>query len=300
MSSWQFYLVKMIFRLQRLINPPSGVLDVAKERAELEGLGRSFKTKIELSCTPLEVNKVPAEWVLTPQASAERVILYFHGGGYNSGSLNSHRSLVANIAQAAKARLLNVDYRMAPEHPFPAAVEDATASYRWLLENQVSPQSIIVAGDSAGGGLALALLVKLRDAALPLPAAAVCLSPWTDLACSGPSWKENVKKDLLLEPRSILASAQLYLGGADPRTPLASPLYADLHHLPPILIQVGSDEMILSDAKGFTERARAAGVDVTLEVWQGMQHVWQLAVNILPESRQAIEKIGQFIVGHVA
>jgi len=299
MASWQFKLIKLFFRVRRVINPPAGKLDVARERADTESMAANFPTRIEFTCTPLEVNQVPAEWIMPSAASADRVILYFHGGSYNSGSLESHRSHVANIAHAAKARLLNIDYRLAPEHPFPAAVEDATASYRWLLENQVEPHSIIVAGDSAGGGLTLVLLVKLRDAQLPLPAAAVCLSPWTDLTCSGASWKANVRKDLMLDSRSILESAQLYVGKADPRTPLASPLYADFTGLPPILIQVGSHELILSDSTGVAERAKVAGVEMTLEVWEEMQHEWQFAANMLPEARQALQHIGQFVESHL-
>lgn len=295
MPSWQSYLIKTIFRLRRIFNPPPGFLDVEKARAETEALAANFKTKIALTCTPVDVNKVPAEWITTPETSAERVILYLHGGSYNSGSIESHRSLTANIANAARARALIIDYRLAPEYPFPAAVDDAISAYRWLLENQFSPKHIIVAGDSCGGGLALSLLISLRDADEPLPAAVVCLSPWTDLTCTGESWATNIKNDIMLDPGALLHSAQVYLGGSDPRTPLASPLFADLKDLPPILIQVGSEELILSDATRFAEQARGAGVEVTLEVWDGMQHEWHFAANILPEGRQAIERIGQFI-----
>jgi len=295
MPSWQSNLIKTIFRLRRIFNPPTGVLDVEKARAETEALASNFKTKVELVCTPVEINKVPAEWIVTPKASEDSVILYLHGGSYNSGSINSYRSLVANIADSAEARALIIDYRLAPENPFPAAVEDAIAAYRWLLENQFNPDQIVVAGDSCGGGLALSLLISLREANEPLPTAAVCLSPWTDLTCTGESWKTNAGNDIMLDPGAILESARLYLGELDPKTPLASPLFADLRHLPPILIQVGSDEFILSDSTRFAEEAQAAGVDVSLEVWEGMQHEWHFAANILPEGRQAIDRIGQFI-----
>jgi monoterpene epsilon-lactone hydrolase len=295
MPSWQFQLIKIIFQIRRILHPATGVLDVTRERAETETLATNFKTKLPLTFTPVEVNTVPGEWVAMPEMSTESVILYFHGGSYNSGSLASHRSLVAEIAHAAKVRLLHIAYRLAPEHPFPAAVEDATSSYHWLLEHGFCPDQIIVAGDSAGGGLALALLVSLRDSGDPLPAGAVCLSPWTDLTCTGATWKTNVKKELLIDPGSLRASAQVYLGSTDPRSPLASPLFADLHNLPPILIQVGSDELLLSDAQGFAERAQAAGVNVTLQVWDGMQHEWQFGTNYLPESRKAVARIGEFI-----
>ena len=295
MPSLQFRLIKTIFQLRRLLNPPTGLLDVEKERAETEALAANFKTKLELTCISVHANKVPAEWIITPKTSADRVILYLHGGSYNSGSITSHRSLAANIANAAKARALIIDYRLAPEYPFPAAVEDARAAYRWLLENQFSPDHIIVAGDSCGGGLALSLLISLRDEQQPLPAAAVCLSPWTNLTCTGESWETNLKKDLMLDSGALIKSARLYLGGSDPRMPLASPLYADLKGLPPLLIQVGSEELFLSDATRFAEQAQAAGVKVTLQVWKGMQHEWHFAANILPEGRQAIEQIGQYI-----
>lgn len=295
MPSWQFRLIKPIFQLRRLFNPPTGMLDVEKERAETEALAANFKTKIELTCIPVNANEVPAEWITTATAPADRVILYLHGGSYNSGSIASHRSLAANIVHAAKTRALIIGYRLAPEYRFPAAVEDAKAAYRWLLENQFSADHIIVAGDSCGGGLALSLLISLRDEERPLPAAAVCLSPWTNLACTGESWETNLTKDIMIDPGVLRKSAQLYLGESDPRTPLASPLYADLKGLPPILIQVGSEELLLSDATCFAEQAQAAGIKVTLQVWKGMQHEWHFAANILPEGRQAIEDIGQFI-----
>jgi acetyl esterase/lipase len=275
------------------------MLDVERERAESEALAQNFRTKIKLTCIPVSANGVPAEWITTTATSTERVILYFHGGSFNSGSIMSHRSLAANIAHAAKARALIIDYRLAPEYPFPAAVEDAKTAYQWLLENHVNPNNIIVAGDSCGGGLALSLLIALRDEELPLPAAAVCLSPWMDLTCTGESWETNRRKDIMLDPGALRKSAQLYLGESDPRTPLASPLYGDLRRLSPILIQVGSSELLLSDAKCFAEQAQAAGTKVTLQVWKGMQHEWHFAANILPEAKQAIQQIGQFIQAQI-
>lgn len=295
MPSWQFRLIKTIFQIRRLLNPPTGMLDVEKARAEGDALAANFRTKIELTCIPVIANGVPAEWITTPATSADRVILYLHGGSYNSGSIASHRSLAANIAHAAKTRALIIGYRLAPEDRFPAAVEDAKAAYRWLLENHFSADHIIIAGDSCGGGLALSLLISLRDEKQPLPAAAVCLSPWTNLACTGESWETNLKRDIMIDPGELKKSAQLYLGETDPRTPFASPLYADLKGLPTILIQVGSEEILLSDATCFAKQAQAAGSKVTLLVWKDMQHEWHFAANILPEGRQAIEQIGQFI-----
>lgn len=295
MASWQGKLVKGIFWFRRVLKPPPKTLDVAASRQENEALAAQFKTHLPLDCTPVDASGVPAEWVLPPAAGPQRVVLYLHGGAYNSGSIRSHRSLAANIAQAAKARALVLDYRLAPEHRFPAPVDDAVQAYSWLLSGGVPSDQVVVAGDSAGGGLVVALFLRLRELGKPLPQAGVCLSPWTDLVCQGESWTKNLRKDLMLPPGPIRESARLYLAGADPRNPLASPLYADLAGLPPLLIQVGSDELILSDATGLAERARAAGVPVTLQVWDGMQHEWHFAAGLIPESRQAIEAIGTFI-----
>jgi acetyl esterase/lipase len=295
MASWQCRFLKLYYRLQRLLHRPTGELDVSKERAKLEALAGKFESKIDVQHTPVTASGVPAEWLAPPNALAGYVILYLHGGGYTGGSVRSHRSLAANVARAARAKVLVVDYRLAPEHPFPAAVDDAVAAYRWLLTNNVAPHQIVVAGDSAGGGLALATLVALRDEDEPLPAAGVCLSPWTDLAATGESWHTKAKADLILDPGALLKGAQLYLGGVDPRTPLASPLYADLTELPPLLIQVATNEILLSDSTRLAEKARAAGVDVTLEIWPGLLHVWQFAGSAIPEAQRAIDRIGAFI-----
>lgn len=299
MPSWQAHLLKIFFRLRRITKPGAGILDIDKSRSELEALAAKFKTKIELDCTAVEIKKIPAEWISTPEASDDSVILYLHGGSYHSGSINSHRSLAANIGDSAGARVLIIDYRLAPENPYPAAVEDTLTAYQWLLENQYSPDRIALVGDSAGGGLVLSLLVNLRDRNQPLPAAAVCLSPWTDLTCSGESWKTNAHRDIMLDPKSALESAKLYLRETDPRTPLASPLYADLKGLPPILIQVGTDEVIFSDAENFAKKAHAAKVDLILDMWDGMQHEWHFAANFMPEGQHAIERIGRFIWRHI-
>jgi len=298
LQSWQSRIIKFIFRLRRILNPPTGVLDVEKSRAETEALAAKFKTKKDITCTPITLKNIPAQWIIPSGTLANSAILYFHGGSYNSGSIKSHTSLAANIANSAKTRALIIDYRLAPENPFPAAVEDANIAYQWLLSNGYSSDQIVVAGDSCGGGLAISLLIYLRDTNKPLPAAAVCLSPWTDLTCTGDSWETNVKNDIMLDPVATLESAKLYLGEVDPRTPLASPLYANLEFIPPILIQVGSDEFILSDATCLAEKAQAADVEVILEVWEGMQHEWHFAANFLPEGQQAIDRIGEFIINN--
>jgi acetyl esterase/lipase len=288
-------VLKAYLRVQRLFSRPKDELDVQKERSELEALAGMFKPLSVIQCSPLVVRHVPAEWIVPSKLSTDRVLLYLHGGSYNAGSINSHRSLAANIAAAANARVLIIDYRLAPEHPYPAAVDDATAAYEWLLDNGHAPGEIIIAGDSAGGGLTMALLVHLRDKGKPLPALAICLSPWTDLAGAGQSLQTRAKADIILDAGNLSKSAQAYLGGADPRAPLASPLYADLKGLPPLLIQVGSDEILLSDSTELAERAKGAGVNVTLEIWEPMQHDWHFAASFVPEGRQAIARIGEFV-----
>jgi acetyl esterase/lipase len=238
---------------------------------------------------------VPAEWVVAPGADARRVILYLHGGGYTIGSINTHRELAARLSRAAAARVLVIDYRLAPEHPHPAAVDDATAAYRWLLANGVDPARIVVAGDSAGGGLTVATLVALRDAHTPLPAAGVCLSPWVDLEGSGESMTTKAAVDPMVQRDGLLKMAAAYLAGQDARTPLAAPLYANLSGLPPLLIQVGTAETLLDDSTRLAERARKAGVNVTLDPWEDMIHVFQAFATYLPEARQAIDRIGEFV-----
>jgi epsilon-lactone hydrolase len=271
---------------------------VAEMRANFAEAMSAFQAAPDVTSTQVDAGGVSAEWIIPPGAEETRVVLYLHGGGYVVGSINTHRDLMARIARAAGARALGIDYRLAPEHPFPAAVEDATAAYRWLVSHGTAPARIAIAGDSAGGGLTLDTLIALRDAGEPLPAAAACLSPWVDLQGIGASMTSKAAVDPFVQKEMIQFMAQQYLGDRDPRTPLAAPLYADLQGLPPLLIQVGTAEVLLDDATRIAERARAAGVEVSLEVWDDMIHVWQLFAPILPEGQQAIEHISAFIRAH--
>lgn len=296
--SWQAVALKTIFRAKGFFFPSGEELDIPQKRAVLEGYTKVFKPPGNVGVTRLDADGVPAAWIIPPGLETKRTLLYLHGGGYNAGSITSHLPLTGSLALTAKARVLAIDYRLAPEHAFPAAVEDALAAYRWLLKGSAQANQIVVAGDSAGGGLTLSLLLSLREKGLPLPAAGVCLSPWTDLTCSGGSWETNATIDFMLKRVTTLKAAKLYLGDADPRSPLASPLFADLAGLPPLLIQVGSEEVLLSDSTLFADKASLAGVDVALENWKGMQHVWQYSVNMLPEARQAVNQIGKFIIQH--
>jgi acetyl esterase/lipase len=294
MHSWQSYLLKCIFQLKHNLFDRPGKLDVNKDRRELDAMARHFKPLASMQYSPVKANGVPAEWITPQGISSSRAILYIHGGSFNAGSIISHRPLAANIASACRARALIIDYRLAPEFPYPAAQQDCLAAYEWLLQNGYSPDQVAVMGDSAGGLLTLTLLLQLRDLGKPMPALAACLSPATDMTFSGDTWTSNRKKDFMLDRRNIQACGDIYLRGFDPFSPLVSPLYADLHNLPPILIQVGSDEVLLSDCTRFVEKAKQVGVPATLEVWDGMQHVWQYAARFLPEAREAIQNIGRF------
>ena len=247
-----------------------------------------------VTCTPVEAGGVSAEWSVADGADQDKVILYVHGGGYVMGSAGSHRDMTGRLSQAAGARVLSLNYRLAPEHPFPAPVDDAVAAYRWLLGQGIQASNMAIAGDSAGGGLALAALLAIRDAGEPVPAAGIGISPWVDMEGTGESMTTRAAVDPVVQKEGLLGMAKLYLGGADPKNPLAAPLHANLAGLPPLLIQVGDSETLLNDATRITERARKADVDVTLKIWDEMPHVWHLFAPILPEGQQAIEEIGTF------
>jgi acetyl esterase/lipase len=238
---------------------------------------------------------VSADRVITPASRPNRHVLYLHGGAYRLGAPSTYRHFTWRIASAAQARVMVIDYRLAPEHPFPAALEDAVSYYCWLLAEGADPRQIAVIGDSAGGGLALALLLKLRDSGLPLPAAAVVLSPWTDLALTGASITLNAKFDAMVHAEDVPKFAADYLAGADPRHPYASPLYGDPTGLPPTLIQVGSEEVLRDDAVRMAERMQRAHCQAELQLWPGMPHVWHLFAPILPEAREAIVEISKFL-----
>ena len=257
-----------------------------------------FPTPKDVRFEPAMADGVPVHWMVPPEASDDRTVLYLHGGGYMIGSVVDYREMVPRIARAAQARALTVDYRLAPEHPHPAAVEDAVTAYRWLLANGGTAETTIVAGDSAGGGLAIATLVSLKDQGVALPAGCVSISPWVDLEMTGVSIEGNAGVDPLVSKDFLVSFAQAFLQGQDPKTPLAAPLHADLSGLPPILIQVGSIEVLLDDAKRLAERAKAAGTEAKLEVVEGVPHVWHWYGSFLAEARNSINRIGDFVRRH--
>jgi monoterpene epsilon-lactone hydrolase len=246
----------------------------------------------------LQVAGTPAEWFRREDAAQGPVILYLHGGGFGLGSIETHRDLVARICRAARASALVLDYRLAPEHKFPAQLEDALCAYQWLLDEHIDPRRLVIAGDSAGGGLTLSTLLKLRDVGHPLPACAVALSPWVDLEQTGSTLDANERFDYISR-RALNQYARRFIDPTQLKNPLAASLHADLSGLPPLLIQVGSAEVLLDDSRRVAERAKAAGVDVTLRVWEDMIHVWHLFAFMAPQGVAAIEEIGAFIREHV-
>lgn len=239
--------------------------------------------------------EIPCEWIQLEQVSAKPVLIYLHGGGYIFGGLDSHRDIAWRLAEAGDVRVLNVDYRLAPEHPFPAALEDAIECYKWLLACGISPNQVAIGGDSAGGGLALATLVNIKNLGLPMPNCAILLSPWTDLSTSGDSIQANAESDAILTPGALKAMADHYLGERDRKAPLASPLFADLSGLPAIFIQASESEILLSDAQRLETKILAAGGEAKLETWPKMPHVWQVLAARIPEGKAAIMKLGEFL-----
>jgi acetyl esterase/lipase len=238
---------------------------------------------------------VKGEKLLPKNGVEKRMILYLHGGAYVSGSPRTHRSLVSEIAWRAKAYALVPEYRLAPEHPHPAALDDVLKVYLWILEQGYAPSKVVVMGDSAGGGLAIALLQVLKKKGIPLPACAACLSPWTDLSCSGLSMKTNRKKDPMAKWELCLIRARKYAGDLDLKTPSLSPLFGDLSGLPPLLLQVGREEILLDDSTRLAENAKEAGTPVKLEIWENVIHVWHFLYRTLTQGQKAIESIALFV-----
>jgi epsilon-lactone hydrolase len=269
--------------------------DYVRRRKDIDARGLAYGLAGDVAVETVSANGVAAEWTATPGAARDAAILYLHGGGYVIGSLDSHRHLVAEAGRAANTVALALDYRLAPEHPFPAPVEDTVAAYRYLLGQGFKPARIALAGDSAGGGLVVAAMVAIRDAGLAQPGCGWALSPWIDMEALGGSMETKAAADPMVQKPGILDMARLYLGGADPRSPLAAPLYADLAGLAPLLIQVGAAETLLDDAIRLAQRAGAADVRVDLQVWPEMVHVWPLFWPELAAGKRALDAAGGFI-----
>lgn len=244
--------------------------------------------------SPLREDRIRGEWIVGDR-SERGAVLYVHGGGYVACSAATHRPITAGLARRTRRRIMALDYRLAPEHRFPAALDDTVAAYRWLLDQGVAPRALALAGDSAGGGLVLATLVRLRDEGVPLPSCAVGFSPWTDLAGTGASLQLNDGRCAMFRPRNIPDFARAYLGSASPLNPYASPVYADLRGLPPLFLQVESTELLLDDARRVHDKVREAGGVSRLEVVDGVFHGWQMLDGFVPEATQALDQASAFM-----
>jgi acetyl esterase/lipase len=288
--------LKMILDFVRS-NPVAAKGSIEQRRSEFQSALAQFQPAADVIRQAVDAGGVPAEWITAPGAQQEKVIYYLHGGGYTMGSIGTHREVVSRLSRAARVRALLIDYRLAPENRFPAALEDAKAGYRWLLSTGVQPNELVIAGESAGGGLTVATLMTLRDSHVPLPAAGICMSPWVDMECLGKSMVTNSSVDPIVRQDDLTMNAEAYLGEADRRTPLAAPIYGNLKGLPPLLIQVGTAETLFDDATRLAERARLDGVDVVFEPWDEMIHMWHM-FPMLPEGDQAIERIAEFMRQH--
>ena len=265
-------------------------------RRFLDKLSAMTTLSKEFKIENINIDGTAAEWISAPNSRNDKVILYLHGGGYVAGTINMYRDMASRIAKSTQARVLIIDYRLAPENEvFPAALEDAIKAYQWLINDQKIPSNnIIISGDSAGGGLTLATLLNLRDKKIELPAAAMCLSPWTDLTISGNTINSKADLDPFISPDALKFYAKTALMGKNPKNPLISPLFGDYTGIPPILIQVGTSECLLDDSIRVAEHVKKAGVDVTLDVWEEMVHVFQIFAGVAPEGKEAIEKMGVF------
>jgi len=310
--SWQN--VALNWFLRKRVKPASyaPTLDVAESRRHADHVFTVARPPRGWSCRAAQLTPgsaeapLPGEWIEPDPAHpstattmpAGATVLYLHGGGYYFCSPRTHRPITFGLASGARARVFALAYRLAPEHPFPAALDDAVAAYRALLATGIGAASIVIAGDSAGGGLTLATLVALRDAGVALPACAIVFSPWTDLAATGESLRSNDASDVMFCGAALARAAQFYLGTTAADHPLASPLYADLKGLPPLLIHASRTEVLRDDAVRFAQRARDAGVDVTLELWPNTPHAFQIFARLLPEARSALAQACGFIQQH--
>lgn len=297
MASPQAEAIKQQFRAMREAFDPEGPPPTLEEmRASMDAFAEIATLPEGVTWEPVDAGGVPAIWAIPTDGAPDRVLLYVHGGGYVMGTAKLYERFTGHLANVVGCRVLNVDYRLAPEHPHPAAVDDAVAAYTWLLDQGIASEHVAVSGDSAGGGLAMATLIKIRDEGRPSPAAAVPISPWIDLEGTGASMTGNADRDLLVGLEGLTGMSAMFLGEhGDAKDPYAAPLYAELHDLPPLLIQVGEDETLLDDSIRLAERAEFAGVDVTLEVFPEMQHVFQVCCGTMPESTAAVAKIGDWL-----
>ena len=300
MASWQASVVSTFIRMMVKRRPEGAEAEVVKSIRSMLEVSKFIRSLIPPAVDTRMVSDVNSgavkgEWIQST-SDPQQTVYYLHGGGYVACSPKTHRPFTSSLSRAANARVFALDYRLAPEHRFPAPVEDAVAGYHWLLDQDVDPQEIVIGGDSAGGGLTIATLVSLRDAGLPLPRAAFVISPWTDMSCAGKSLDTNNECDPMFFAAGVRWMAPVYVGAASPCDPLASPIYADLSNLPPLLIHVSDTEVLLDDSVRLAERAKQFGVNVDLRIWKDLPHAWPVFVSFkLPESFRALGEIVEFI-----
>jgi len=301
LPSWQSRIGSLLIRTLVKRRPKEEEREVVRQLRSWLDDSRFVRRSLPVGLTarPSNVMGVRGEWLDWTDQTVSRTLVYFHGGGYIACSPLTHRPITVALTRLLRTRTFVPEYRLAPEHRFPAAVEDALRAYRGLLARQVDPREIVMAGDSAGGGLLLGTLVALRDAGEPLPAAAACFSPWTDLAATSSSLDYNDRRDTMFYGESIRRAALVYLGNASPRDPLASPVYADLTGLPPIVVHASRSEVLLDDSIRLASRARECGVEVELEVWNGLPHAWQMLVGLVPEAEQSLQRVASFLDSHL-
>ncbi len=297
MANAQIEAIRTLLAENPVVAPGASLEDMRKG---IDAMGDMAPRLDNVTSKAVDAGGVDAEWFSVSGGDADRVVLYLHGGGYVIGSVQSHRVLLERLAVAADCRVLALNYRLAPEAPFPAAVDDAVAAYKWLLSQGLTASKIAIAGDSAGGGLTMATLVALRDGGETLPACAAPISPWVDMEGTGDSMQSRAAVDPMVQKEILDQLAGTYLGGANAQDPLASPLHANLDGLPPLLIQVGDCETLLDDSTRLEAKLKAAGVDATVEVWPEMIHVWHLFAPMLDKGQEAIDRIGEFVRGHTA
>ncbi len=285
--------------LKKLRSSPDFTSDgIEKYRKVLDTSGNALKTDTEPGFKTFYINHIPGAWIYPENIRKDNVMLYLHGGGFIAGSIKSHKNLAAGIAKASRVSALIIEYRLAPEHPFPAGLNDSLTAYEWLLNHGFPSDKICLGGDSAGGGLALSLLLKIKEKKLPMPCAAVLISPWTDLACKNPSHREHQNKDPMLNQHMLFHASRLYTGGKNLDHYLVSPANGNFDGLCPLLVQAGSLEVLMDDAVHLSEKAKNAGVKVTLEIWPDMFHVWHFFSRFLVQGREAVAEIGKFIQSH--
>ena len=288
-----------VFLIKKMLSSLKGRIDYTNilfARRGFESLAKRFRGPLPgFTYTPDKIGDMTVQWITPAEGNVNKVLLYFHGGGYATGSINTHRALVSQIALNSGTKALMINYRLAPENKFPAAVEDAAAAYRYLLQNGYTHNDICFGGDSAGGGLTICTLLYLRDKNIPLPKCAIALSPWLDHTLSGKSYLGKKDIDPMLVAEGFPVWSKHYTGDADPKGPYLSPVFAELHGLPPIYIQVGEDEMLLDDSTRFAEKAKKAGCDIHLDIFPEMWHVFNAFWQVLPTARNANKQLGAFL-----